>query len=68
MIRNHSENTFPQAISIYSNSLRTLKVLVSELFLLGKSSQMALEERAIEEKKGDEFMTSPPLTKTPSEK
>lgn len=29
---------------------------------------MALLERAIEEKKGDKFMTSPPLTKTPSEK
>lgn len=31
LIRNHSENTFPQALSIYSNSQRTFKVLASKL-------------------------------------
>ena len=48
----------PRQFQSIQNSQRILKVLVSKWsVLLYKSSQMALEERDVKEKKGYKFMT-----------
>lgn len=57
LIRKHSENTFPQAISIYSNSHRTFKVLVSKLFYHISLLWWPWRKGILRRKKVDEFMT-----------